>query len=146
MSGFELQTAKYMGSTSEPIESEDAAEINSFQENRSPTSRLEKAAGWVGVGVAGLVVVCLALIAIPKLTGFKMPKAASPVDWFLWLGGAKSDQTFEKYLTDSAKKNQQEWEERYRQSPMYQFKGMGPIDVNKLQGIQQFNDIPQQRR
>jgi hypothetical protein len=136
MSRFELQTAKYLGSTAEPIEREEALEANPVAEKGSSPSRLEKTAGWIGVGAAGLVVLCLALIAIPKVTGINLPKGASPVDWFLWFGGAEKDQTFNKYLKDSAAKNQQEWDERYRQSPMYKFQGMKPIDLNTMQGVQ----------
>jgi hypothetical protein len=145
MSGFELQTAKYLGSTAEPIESEEALEANPVAEKGSSPSGLEKAAGWIGVGAAGMVVLCLVLIAIPKVTGIKLPKAASPLDWMLWFGGAESDQTFNKFLKDSAAKNQQEWDERYRQSPMYQFQGMKPIDLNTMQGVQ-FNGQGQSGR
>ncbi|MGD9723185.1 MAG: hypothetical protein AB7O59_17770 [Pirellulales bacterium] len=47
------------------------------------------------------------------------------LDWFLWFGGAKDDQTFEKFLTDSAEKSRREWEERYRESPAYQANPQG---------------------
>ncbi len=90
----------------------------------------------MGVGAAGLVVVCLALIALPMVTGIKLPKSASPIDWFLWFGGGKSDQTFEKFVKDTAKKNPLDLEEKHRQSPMYQFQGMQPINVNQMQGMQ----------
>ncbi|HEY2761097.1 MAG TPA: hypothetical protein VGI75_10145, partial [Pirellulales bacterium] len=101
----------------------------------------EKAAAWIGVGAAGLAVLCLALIAAPYVTGVKLPKSASPVDWWLWIGGAKSDETFEKFVRDTATKNQIDWEEKYKQSPVYQFKGIQPMDLNRMPGMQ-FNSQP----
>jgi hypothetical protein len=138
MSGVELKTAKYFETQNGENEQLGAhpPEADSTPATPLRAGTWEKAAAWVGVGVAGLVVVCLALIAVPMLTGIKMPKAASPIDWWLWLGGAKSDQTFEKFVRDTATKSRQDWDEKYRQSPMYQFQGIQPIDLNRMQGIQ----------
>ncbi len=107
----------------------------------SKTAAWEKVAAWMGVGAAGLVVVCLTLIAVPMVTGIKLPKSASPIDWWLWFGGAKSDQTFEKFVKDTAKKNPLDLEEKDRQSPAYQFQGMEPIHLNPMQGMQ-FKGFP----
>jgi hypothetical protein len=52
-------------------------------------------------------------------------KSNNAIDWFLWFGGAKNDQTFEKYLRDTAETGREEWDERYRQSPMSQFSREG---------------------
>jgi hypothetical protein len=135
MSGVELKTAKYF-ETQDELGFEDPASMDDDGLPRARTASWEKAAAWIGVGAAGLVVVCLALIALPYVTGIKLPKAASPIDWWLWLGGAKSDQTFEKFVRDTATKNQNDWDEKYRQSPIYQFKGIQPIDLNRMQGMQ----------
>ena len=151
MAGFELQTAKYFV-TEEP--ERDVANAAAQEQTAEPSaevafrpaSRLEQAAAWTGVAVAGLVVICLALVAVPMITGIKLPKGTSPVDWWLWFGGAKSEQTFDKFIKDAEAKNQQDFAEMYRKSPMYQFQGIQPIDMNKLQGIQQFNNQPQRRR
>jgi hypothetical protein len=152
MPDVELKTAKFFQQQNEPQEEaevgdpENCCSAPSVSEgNSSKTASWEKVAAWMGVGAAGVVVVCLALIAVPMVTGIKLPKSASPIDWFLWLGGAKADQTFEKALRDSAARNQQEWDAKYRESPMSQFKGIQPIDINKMQGMQ-FNGPSQPRR
>ncbi len=45
------------------------------------------------------------LVAVPMVLGIKRPKSTNPIDLMLWLGGAKSDQTFETFLKDTAQKN-----------------------------------------
>jgi hypothetical protein len=137
MSKIELKTAKlFEAADGDTI----AGFVSSSGADSTPATPLragtwEKAAAWVGVG-AGLVVVCLALIAVPMLTGIKMPKAASPIDWWLWLGGAKEGQTFEKFVKDTAKRQDNWWDTNYKQSPMYQFQGIQPMDLNRMQGVQ----------
>jgi hypothetical protein len=130
MSGVELKTTKYF---EVPQDDRDggsgAATACSSESPPLRTASWEKAAAWIGVGAVGLVVLCLALIAVPMVTGIKLPKSVSPIDWWLWFGGAKSGQTFEKFVRDTATKNQQEWDEKYRQSPMYQFKGIQGADL-----------------
>jgi hypothetical protein len=59
-------------------------------------------------------------------------KSTSPIDWLLWFGGAKPDQTFEKYIKDTTEKNQREWDEKYRDSPASKL-GQGGIDWSKMQ-------------
>jgi len=137
MPGIELKTAKFFEAADEEGQQLGAhlSEADSNAATQSRTTSWE-AAAWIGVGAAGLVVICLALIAVPMLTGIKLPKSANVMDWWLWFGGAKSDQTFEKALRDSAAATQREWEEKYKQSPMYQFKGIQPIDLNTMQGMQ----------
>jgi hypothetical protein len=152
MPEIELKTAKFFEQQNEPrSESEvmnagDSGTPGLTSATLSKTASWEKVAAWMGVGAAGLVVVCLALIAVPTVTGIKLPKGSNPIDWMLWFGGAKPDQTFEKALRDSAARTQQEWDARYRESPMSQFKGIQPIDLNKMQGIQQFNGASAGRR
>ena len=144
MSGIELQTAKYFKSEVEEPDSGDAAGNEAATERESGTdvgsgprtSGWESAAGWIGVGVAAVAVACVAIVAVPMLSGIKRPKSTSPIDLMLWLGGAKSDQTFETFLKDTATKNQIDWGEKNRQSPMYPFKGIAPIDLNTMQGMQ----------
>jgi hypothetical protein len=138
MSGIELKTAKFFEAADEEGRQLGAhpSEAGSTPGSQSRTTSWETAAAWIGVGAAGLVVICLALIAVPMLTGIKLPKPANVMDWWLWFGGAKSDQTFDKALRDSAAATQREWEEKYKQSPMYQFKGIQPIDLNTMQGMQ----------
>ncbi len=149
MPDVELQSAKFFQQQNEPqVESGagDSSDVSGLSEvAASKPVAWEKVAAWMGVGASGLVVVCLALIAVPMVTGIKLPKSASPIDWFLWFGGGKSDQTFEKFVKDTAKKNPLDWEEKYRQSPMYQFQGAQPINVNQVQGMQ-FNGQTQGRR
>jgi hypothetical protein len=46
-------------------------------------------------------------------------KSTHPIDWLLWFGGAKEDETFEKFVTDTIEKNQAEWDEILRESPAF---------------------------
>jgi hypothetical protein len=79
-----------------------------------------QASSWISVVVAGAVIACVTVLAIPYLTAARSQKATHPIDWFLWFGGARSDQTFEKYLRDSSEAYRREWEESYRKSPAFQ--------------------------
>ena len=136
MPEIELKTAKLFEQQNEPTTETGAANGGDSSGTQAKTAAWEKAAAWTGVVALGLVVMCLALIVVPTVTGIKLPKAASPMDWWLWLGGAKSDQTFEKFVRDTATKNQVDWDAKYRQSPMYQFKGIQPIQLNQSPGGQ----------
>jgi hypothetical protein len=77
--------------------------------------------------IGGVLVVCVSLAALGVFMSAKdrvdsrAKHSTHALDWLLWFGGAKDDQTFEKYLKDTAEKNQREWEEKLRDSPVYQF-------------------------
>ncbi|HTQ40062.1 MAG TPA: hypothetical protein VMJ32_13640 [Pirellulales bacterium] len=143
MSEIELKTAKYIEALDENQNSSIIPAIAQPGEYpHSAGASINRAIRWISLGIGGAAILCLVLLAVPWLKGIGLPKSANVMDWWLWLGGAKSDQTFEKALRDSAAKNQQEWEEKYKQSPMYQFKGIQPIDMNPMPGGQ-FNWQPQ---
>ena len=146
MPEIELQTAKFFEQQNEEQSMGGGTAGGSPAAGSTPATRVktaswEKVAAWMGVGVAGVAVICLALVAVPMVTGIKLPKSTSPLNWWLWFGGAKSDQTFEKFIKDTEAKNQQEWAELYRKSPVYQFQGIQPLDLNQMQGMQ-FKGFP----
>ena len=86
---------------------------------RAPAeSAWARASQWTSLVVAGALIVCIAVIAIPYLTASGSWKAGNSIDWLLRMGGARSDQTFERYLRESSEKSQREWEERSRNSPI----------------------------
>jgi hypothetical protein len=129
-----LKTAKFL---EQAAENEAGFTDQSLQgamgEGRSAIDTWQRAATWMSLMLGAAVVVCIAGIAISSLAGLKLPKSAYLIDWWLWFGGAKTDQTFEKFVRDASTKNQDNWDELYRQSPAYQLKD--------LQGVQ-FNQSP----
>ena len=145
MSGIELKTAKYLESPEDELTATSGTTTNQSSSLReSSTASWERVTKWISLVAAGLVILCLVLVAVPYMTGIRLPKSASPMDWWLWFGGAKSDQTFEKFVRDTATKNQMDWDEKYRQSPTYQFKAIQPLNLNQMPGGQ-FNSQPSHR-
>jgi hypothetical protein len=145
MSGIELKTAKYFESPEDELTATSGTTTDQSSSLReSSTASWERVTKWISLGAAGLVILCLVLVAVPYVTGIRLPKSASPMDWWLWFGGAKSDQTFEKFVRDTATKNPMDWDEKYRQSPMYQFKGIQPLNLNQMPGGQ-LNSQPSHR-
>jgi hypothetical protein len=118
----DLSSAKYLAQAEEARAAALATELNdnSAQLPGTSATTLEQMTKWVSL-VAGLaLVVSIVVLAVPYLSALRSPKPSNPIDMMLRLGGAHSDQTFEKYLRESAAANQREWEERYRDSPAYQ--------------------------
>ena len=144
MGHAELSTAKYF----EQVEQERAAAAAKAAEEAAAAAAAApppKADPWgqvycwgsYAIGAAALV--CVVALALPMLS--PSGKRSNAIDWMLWLGGAKPDQTFEKFLLDTAATNQREWEDRYRESPAYQLQSM-QFDASQL-NLNQGNWQPQ---
>jgi hypothetical protein len=132
-----LQSAAYFQPSEEDdFAASDAIADQSTERTVSKTSEWQRASTWVSVIAAGAVVLCLAVFAVSSFTGLHLPKSGNMMDWWLWLGGAKSDQTFDKFLKDTAAKNQRDieanfkapalqvdttWVNQFNQSPTMQF-------------------------
>jgi anti-sigma-K factor RskA len=87
------------------------------------TAFWERTASWTSL-VAGVAVVsAVGVLAFPYLKSFSQRKPTNPIDLMLRFGGASRDQTFEKFIRDTATAEQQDWEELYRKSPAYQLNG-----------------------
>jgi hypothetical protein len=112
------------------------ADAHSVPAARSGVSRWERAVSRLSLVMGAGLVVVIAIMALGYFNSAKdsvsarAKKSNSPIDWLLWFGGAKQDQTFEKYIRDTTAKSQEEWDERYRNSPMSQFSREG-VDWSK---------------
>jgi len=102
------------------------------------TSGLARTISLVSRMVSFTLVVAITFVAVRYITAARdslsarSKKSTHPIDWLLWFGGAKKDQTFEKYLRESAEKSQREWDEKYRESPAYQLRQQ-PVDWSNMQ-------------
>jgi hypothetical protein len=129
MAEHNLSTAKYFERAEEASQAGDSGNPDDAARKSAATvDAWARASRWISA-VAGVAVVgCTMAIAIPYFTAASSGKPTSPFDWFLRFGGARSDQTFEKWVRDSTQANQRQWEEMYRNSPAYQFDPSKPID------------------
>lgn len=127
MSDSNLTTAKYLEQTDEAGGATTAGVLNAAAPGVPMTGVWQRIVSRLSLVVGVALLICVTILAIGFVksardrVSARAKKATSPVDWLLWFGGAKEDQTFDKFLKDSSEKSQREWEERYRQSPAYQF-------------------------
>jgi hypothetical protein len=120
MADVELATAKYVQQAEQARAEAAAAQPAPTPAPRRPRT-WEHAASYVSIVAAGAVLICVAAIAVPVLTSDAPKKQSNPIDLILRFGGAKSDQTFEKFLNDSIETSQREFEEKFRNSPAFEF-------------------------
>ena len=135
MSDSELTTAKYFQQIEAARSTATAEQIDlPQQERRTTTDAWAKASSWISLIGGGAIAVVLLVFAVGYLVGDGSKKKTYPIDWFLRLGGAKSDQTFEKFVRNTATTNKLDWDEQFRKSPMYQFENSQTplIDPQKL--------------
>ncbi len=119
----ELTSAKYFEQAEQARLAAAATTLSTESEQPSvlPTRSWERANSWISLVAGVAVLACVGVLAAPYVNALFSKKTPHPINMMLRFGGASSDQTFEKFLRDSAAANQREWEERYRDSPMYQF-------------------------
>ena len=94
---------------------------------------LQRATTLISIFVGAAAVACVFGLAIPYLSQLNEEKPTNVLDWWLRFGGAKPNQTFEKFVQDGVESNQREWEEMYRNSPAYQFNNSGMYQFNQSQ-------------
>jgi hypothetical protein len=129
MAEHELISAKFLQS----VESESATDAtpaidDAPQQRISSAAAWARASRWISMFAGSALVVCAMVVVVPYLTSASSGKRTSPIDWLIRLKGGKPDQTFEKWVRDSAESSQQEWQEMYRKSPAYQIDPSKPID------------------
>jgi hypothetical protein len=121
MAEHDLMSAKYF----KPDEMDSATDTAKAIEETPPQKTTSadawaRASRWVSVFAGAAVVACVMGLVVPYLTSATSGKKTSPIDWLIRLKGGKPDQTFEKWVRDSAETSQKEWQEMYRKSPAYQ--------------------------
>jgi hypothetical protein len=127
MAEHELTSAKYLALVDESLAAAATGSADATQPPSSPVGGSARVSGWTSLIAAGAVIACLVAVAIPYIIAARSQKATSPIDWLLRFGGARPDQTFEKWVRDSATANQHQWDEMYRKSPAY---GVDPSKMN----------------
>jgi hypothetical protein len=124
MSESNLTTAAYY---EQAEQARSAAETDTSRAPSTPvfsTPLWERAASRFSLIVAGLLVAGAAALGVACFKGVpdkttRAKKTSSPVDWLLWFGGAKPNQTFESFITDSMQRSEREIEDQLRNPPAY---------------------------
>ena len=141
MSETKLQSAAFFQEFEEHLAAtSEAGEPTSHA--AASTIRLERIALWISRGAAGAVAICVTILAVSFIAGIQLPKAISPMDWWLRFGGAKPDQSFQKFINDAVSKNQVDFAESYRKSPMYQLEQSQNFQLNPQMINGQFQHSP----
>ncbi len=125
----ELTTAKYFQQAEAERQAAAAAEIAQLASEESPVNAKpvwERLSTWTSVVAGGAVVTALAILVVPYVSSLSKNRPKNAIDMMLRLGGASKDQTFEQFIRDSYATQQLEWEERYKESPVYQFNTQNP--------------------
>ncbi len=129
-----MQSEAYFDQSNAATLETDSATADETRGYRPPKGQsLQRATTLISIFVGGAAVACVLALAIPYLNQLNQKKPTNVLDWWLRLGGAKQDQTFEKFLNDSIESNQREWEEMYRNSPAYQFNNSAGYQFNQSQ-------------
>jgi hypothetical protein len=121
MAEHELASAKYLAQVDDSFAAAAAGSADAAQPASSSVGTWARVSGWTSLIAAGAVIACAVAVAVPFITSVRSQKATSPIDWLLKLHGGPPDQSFEKWVRDSATANQHQWDEMYRKSPAYQF-------------------------
>jgi hypothetical protein len=146
MAETELITARYLRQAEEErqarLEAEaaaQAAEAEVEEQSSEPPARQawssERLARNVSYVMGGGALLCLVMLAVPYAASMGSKKRMSPLDWWLRLGGASSDQTFDRFLLDTMEQNQKAFETQFQQSPIY------GIDTSNFNWANQFNQF-----
>jgi hypothetical protein len=144
MAETELVTARYLRQAEEErqarLEAEaaaQAAEAEVEEQSAQPPARQawssERLARNVSYVMGGGALLCLVMLAIPYAASMGSHKRLSPLDWWLRLCGASSDQTFNSFLRDTMAQNQKAFETQFQQSPI------SGIDTSNFNWANQFN-------
>jgi hypothetical protein len=138
MPPIELKSAQYLSPETPIDQSTHGDHQLPTRPSSSSLDSWHRAARWVSFCVAGAVIFCVIAFASALMAGIQLPKSRYPIDWWLWLCGGSSDQTFESFVKNAATSNQIDWEEQYRKSPAYQFKDLQFQNIPAYQ----FNQSP----
>ena len=134
-----MQSEAYFDQTNTATLEADSAAADETCGYRPPKGQsLQRMTTLLSIFVGGAAVVCVLGLAIPYLSQLKKDKPTNVFDWWLRFGGAKTDQTFDKFLRDTAESNERQWDEMYRNSPVYNLDTSGMHQFNQNQSQWQF--------
>jgi hypothetical protein len=120
MAEVELSSSKYF-QQAEQARAEAAAAAPPPPSSPKKKGGWENAASYTSLiaGAAGLI--CVVAIAIPVINSAASHRPKNAIDMMLRFGGAKEDETFEKFLKNTVESTQREIEEQLRNSPGMEF-------------------------
>jgi hypothetical protein len=81
----------------------------------------ENAASYTSVIAGAAALICVVAIAIPIINSAASHRPKNAIDMMLRFGGAKEDETFEKFLKNTVEATQRDFEEQFRNSPGFEF-------------------------
>jgi hypothetical protein len=145
MSESNLTTAEYLEHMHEAREAMTADGSIAASPPAPAAGACDRVASRLSLVVGVALAVSVTVLAIGYLTAARdhvsarAKKSTHPIDWLLWFGGAKEDQTFEKFVKDNSAKSKQEWDEKYRNSPAYQ---VDPEQMDWRRGQWKFAPAP----
>jgi hypothetical protein len=121
MAEVELASSKYLQQAEQARAEAAAAAPPPSPEPPKKKSGWENAASYTSViaGAAGLI--CVVAIAIPIINSAASHRPKNAIDMMLRFGGAKEDQTFEKFLQNTVEATQRDFEEQFSNSPDFEF-------------------------
>ena len=131
----ELKSAQYFQTSSDSPVALESEPTEPIAPKRSPVETWQRVTSYTSAVAALALATCLIAVGIPYITSALSGRPKNPIDWMLRLGGAKSNQTFEKFVRDAATTPALDFDEMYKKSPMYQFKD-NPIQFNTNWQIQ----------
>jgi hypothetical protein len=83
------------------------------------TALVDRANTLVSLVVMLAVLGCVAIAVYPLFADFSLPRETDALSLYFWLSGENI--TGEEWLRRNAEAQQREWDEMYRQSPMFEF-------------------------
>jgi hypothetical protein len=131
-----MQSEAYFDQATLEADSAAADEMSGYRPPKGQS--LQRMTTLISIFVGGAAVICVLALAIPYLSQLHKDRPTNVLDFWLRLGGARSDQTFERFLQDSIESNQSEFEEMYRNSPAYQLNNSPMYQFNQNQTQWQF--------
>ena len=96
-----MQSEAYFDQANSATLESDSAAADEYRPRKGQS--LQRATTLISFFIGAAAVACVLGLAIPYLSQLNSEKPTNVLDWWLRLGGAKPDQTFEKFLHDRIK-------------------------------------------
>jgi hypothetical protein len=141
----ELTTAKYFNDPQPPQQPGLTDTPEPAASQPSSAGILAAANSYLTLVVAAGFLICVTIVAFPDLKSAWSERPKNVLDLWLRFGGAKPDQTFEKFIIERTEADQRQWAEMYKNSPAYQLKDIPTFNLDSKQFNWQLNQ-PQRRK
>jgi hypothetical protein len=121
MAEVELASSKYLQQAEQARAEATAAAPPPPPQPPKKKNGWENMASYTSVIAGAAALICVVAIAIPIINSAASHRPKNAIDMMLRFGGAKEDQTFEKFLKDTVESTHREIEQQLRNSPGYEF-------------------------